>query len=320
MMDSSNSNPVRALTILTFIAVVVGGCSARATRAPRATRAAPPAIRLTEWRATPPLGYAAEATRRNLRPGDQLQFRDLIVLVVGTEMEPQVPRVRLRLTRGGAREERVMPAGRAFNWEGYHIAVVAMPRPGELGGGLVAVEVATVASLPAAVAASDSAGGAALRLRVPHRITHVTLHHTGSAEPLRPQDNPVEKLRGLQTWGARDRNWWDVPYHFLLDLDGRIYAGRDWQYMGETNTTYDPAGHFLISVIGNYEQQQPTRAQLEAIGDLMAWAIARFDVPIERIGGHYDYAETTCPGQYLRPYLEDGTFRRMVLQRLDRAQ
>jgi hypothetical protein len=211
-------------------------------------------------------------------------------------------------------------AGRAFNWEGYHVAVVAVPGPGELGAGLVALEVATLSSLPPAVAGSDSAGGAALRLRVRHGITRVTLHHTGSPEPLRPEEDPVEKLRGLQSWGARDRNWWDVPYHFLLDLDGRIYAGRDWQYMGETNTTYDPTGHFLISVIGNYARQQPTRAQLESIADLMAWAVSRFDLSLDRIGGHYNYAETDCPGRYLRAYLEDGTFRRMVAQRLAAAR
>jgi hypothetical protein len=274
-------------------------------------------VRLTAWRAAAPLGHAADAMRRNLRPGDRLEFRDLVVSVLGTELEPlATPAVRLRLVRGRASDERRVQAGRAFNWEGYHVAVVAMPRPGELGGGLVSLEVATVASLPPAVAASDSAGGAALRLRVPHRITHVTLHHTGSAEPLRPEEDPVEKLRGLQSWGARDRNWWDVPYHFLLDLDGRIYAGRDWQYMGETNTTYDPSGHFLISVIGNYERQEPTRAQLESIADLMAWAVARFDLSLDRIGGHYNYAETDCPGRYLRRYLEDGTFRRMVAERL----
>ena len=28
--------------------------------------------------------------------------------------------------------------------------------------------------------------------------------------------------------------------------------------MGETNTSYDPGGHFLISVVGNYERQEPT--------------------------------------------------------------
>jgi hypothetical protein len=116
--------------------------------------------------------------------------------------------------------------------------------------------------------------------------------------------------------GATDRNWWDVPYHFLLDIDGRIFEGRDYHYMGETNTSYDPGGHFLISAIGNYERQEPTPATLAAIADLMAWALKEFDLPLDRIGGHYNYAKTGCPGEHLRKYLEDGTLRRMVAERL----
>ncbi|HEX6307304.1 MAG TPA: N-acetylmuramoyl-L-alanine amidase, partial [Longimicrobiales bacterium] len=268
------------------------------------------------WESRPALGHAADANRRNLRAGDTLAFRDLTVTVIGTSADSASDLVTLRLARGAAAEVRVVREGAAFNWQGYHIAIVAVYGPGELGAGLTALEVATIASLPAHVAAATAAGGADLRLRIPHRITHVTLHHTGSAEPLRPTDDPVAKLRGLQSWGASDRNWWDVPYHFLIDLDGRVYEGRDWRYMGETNTTYDPSGHFLISVIGNYQRQQATPAQVRAIADLMAWAVDRFDVPLDRIGGHYNYAETSCPGEHLRKYLEDGTLRRLVQDRL----
>ena len=278
-----------------------------------------------EWEADPPLGHAADATRRNLRAGDRLEFRDISIEVLATGVDSSFAAgpmdvVSIRLARADAVAEREVREGAAFNWQGYHIAVVAVYGPGELGAGLTAVEVATVASLPLEVSGSTVAGGAELRLRIPHRITHVTLHHTGSPEPLRPEDDPVQKLRGLQSWGASDRNWWDVPYHYLIDLDGRIYGGRDWRYMGETNTTYDPSGHFLISVIGNYERQEATQAQLEAIADLMAWATAHFDVPLDRIGGHYDYAGTTCPGEHLRVYLEDGTFRRMVEARLTQVR
>jgi len=197
---------------------------------------------------------------------------------------------------------------------------VAIGSPGELGAGLVSLEVAEVASLPPEVAQSQVAGGASLRLRIPQEITYITLHHSGDAQPLRPEDDPVAKLRALQSWGARDRNWWDLPYHLLLDLDGRIYQGRDWHYMGETNTTYNPRGHLLISVIGNYEIQEPTQAQLSAIADIMAWAVDRFGVPLDHIGGHYNYfKDTDCPGKYLKRYLEDGTFRRMVEERLAMA-
>ena len=306
----------RYLSALTLALVALGCAARRGARTVMPARVVPHA----QWQSQPPLGHAADATRRNKRAGDSLAFRDLTVTVLATSIDSSGPQptdvVRLRLGLGGTHEEREAREGSAFNWRGFHVAVVAIYGPRELGAGLVALEVASLASLPPRVASSEVAGGADMRLRIPHRITHVTLHHTGSAEPLRPQDDPVAKLRGLQSWGAAERNWWDVPYHFLMDLDGRVYEGRDWRYMGETNTTYDPGGHFLISIIGNYERQEPTPAQLTAIADLMAWALKEFDLPLDRIGGHYDYATTGCPGQHLRRHLEDGTLRRMVAERL----
>lgn len=305
----------RVLSSVVLLATL-SGCAGR----PRASDAPPRVVPHAAWESQPPLGYAADATRRNRAAGDSLAFHDLTVTVLGTRVDTVGTRpvdvARLRLAVGGARDERDAREGSAFTWHGVHVAVVAVYGPGELGAGLVALEVATVASLPRAIAESDSAGGAAMRLRIPHRITHVTLHHEGSAQPLRPTDDPAAKLRALQAWGARDRNWWDVPYHYLLDLDGRVFEGRDWRYIGETNTSYDPSGHFLISVLGNYDRQEPTPAQLNAIADLMAWALTEFDLPPDRIGGHYEYADTGCPGRYLKRYLEDGTFRRMVSERL----
>ncbi len=295
-------------------------CAGRPTARPVAK---PLVIPHTAWQTQPALGFTADATRRNKKAGDSLGFRDLTVAVLATSVDSSatkpVDMVRLRLSRGALNEERIAREGAAFNWNGYHVAVVAIYGPGELGAGLVALEVATVASLPPEVASSETAGGASLRLRVAHRITHVTLHHTGDATPLLPGEDPVRRLRGLQSWGATDRNWWDVPYHFLLGVDGSIYEGRDYHYIGETNTSYDPGGHFLISALGNYEKQEPTPETLKAIADLMAWAVKEFDVPLDRIGGHYNYfTGTSCPGAGLRKYLEDGTFRRMVAERLGR--
>jgi len=273
-----------------------------------------------QWRSAPPQGHAAAADRRNLAAGDNLRFQELSVQVLAVRADPGAPArqraAQLRLTAGDRREERAVTQGEAFNWGAYHVAVVAIGAQGELGAGLVSVEIGELRTLPGVVAASPIAGGAELRLRIPHTITRITLHHTGSPQPLRPGDDPVASLRGLQSWGASDRNWWDVPYHLLLDLDGRVYAGRDWRYMGETNTTYDPRGHLLISVLGNYELQEPTPAQIDAIVGLMAWAVRYFEVPVERIGGHYDFADTGCPGRFLRRYLEDGSLKRLVAERL----
>lgn len=304
-------------------AVVIGCATVRTAPAPQPASVIPH----SQWQSSPPLGYAADATRRNEPVGGTLVFHDLSITVLGVSTESvqastaaagATPHdvVRLRLRQGDATGERTAREGEAFNWNGYHIAVVAIYGKGELGGGLVALEAGSLASLPGVVANSGLAGGADLRLRVPQRITSITLHHEGSARPLRPEDDPVAGLRALQSWGERDRNWWDVPYHYLIDLDGHVYEGRDWHYMGETNTTYDPSGHLLISILGNYNLQEPTKAQLDAIADVMAWAVKKFDVPLDSIRGHYQYAETNCPGKNLRKYLEDGTFRRMVVARL----
>ena len=304
-------------------AVLLAGCSTRAARDASGDIRMPAVVPHSAWEAQPRVGHPADATRRNLAPGSSLAFRDLSLTVLGMTPAPDSASAHtalLELRAGGEAERRSVADGEAFNWGGYHIAAVAVnARASGLGAGLVELEVATVESLPAHVAASTRAGDATMRLRVPHEIDMITLHHSGSAEPLRPSDDPIEKLRGLQSWGQSARNWWDVPYHFLLDLDGTIYEGRDYRYMGETNTAYDPRGHLLISVIGNYNRQEPTEAQIEAITALMVWAAAEFDVPPERIYGHGDLAETSCPGTHLRKYLDDGTFHRAVAARVGRG-
>jgi hypothetical protein len=306
----------RSLAVATL--AIVAGCSAFHTTRPGPEPAG--IIPHSQWQATPPLGYPADATRRNEPVGGTMTFHDLAISVLGTSTDssasPAVRTVSLQLRDGDAQETRLVRDGGAFNWKGYHVAVVAIYAPGALGNGLVALEASTVASDPPSIASSTIAGGASMRLRIPHKITSITLHHEGDPQPLRPGDDVVAKLRGLQAWSASDRNWWDVPYHFLIDLDGHVYEGRDWHYMGETNTTYDPHGHLLITVIGNYEKQEPTQAELNAIADVMAWAAKKFDVPLDSIKGHYQYAQTDCPGKNLRKYLEDGTFRRMVAERL----
>jgi hypothetical protein len=284
--------------------VIIGGPSAEALR--------PNIVPHHEWESQPPLGYAADAMRRNLLPGDSTLFKDFELKVIDMHGDSAL----FSLRRDSLSALVSALEGAAFSWNGYRVAVLAINTGGGLGAGLAELEIATMASLPEDLANSDSAGGAEQRLRIPHEIRKVTLHHSGSPEPLRREDDPVGKLRGLQAWGQSDRNWWDVPYHFLIDLDGRIYEGRDYRYMGETNTDYNPRGHLLISVIGNYHLQEVTPAQVEAITDLMAWAAAKFGVPAGEIYGHSDWADTSCPGRHLQKYLDDGTFVRGVRERL----
>ncbi|GAB4323400.1 MAG: hypothetical protein Kow0059_18760 [Candidatus Sumerlaeia bacterium] len=292
---------------------------------------APPVLKVfthRTWEAHPPVGYPADAMRRNLQPDSSFEFKGLTLTLHKMwpgEGGPDTASDRASITlsyappdaqTGAITEDREVREGEAFNWrELFHIAVPAIrTTKGELGYGVTEFEVAWLASLPPELARSTTAGDATLRLRIPHKINKITLHH--SATPLKPGDDFPKKLRALQTWGQKERNWWDVPYHFFVDLDGQIWQGRDFHFMGETNTTYNPWGYFLINCYGNYEEMEPNEKQIEAIVNLMAWACAEFGVPPTEIYGHRDLAETSCPGKNLYRYLQDGTLKTRVAARL----
>ena len=150
-----------------------------------------------------------------------------------------------------------------------------------------------------------------------HVISDITLHHQGLAFP-RDKD-PQQYVRDLQFWSRQSKQWIDVPYHYVIDLDGVIYEGRDIRFAGDTNTAYDPTGHALIEVVGNFEEVEPSAAQLEAVASLMTLLAKRHGVAVENIRGHRDVAPgTECPGKNLYRYLENGYFQSQVRARLSR--
>jgi len=143
-----------------------------------------------------------------------------------------------------------------------------------------------------------------------HTITKITIHHEGVDFP--PDKDPVESIRTLQKWSRAEKNWPDIPYHFMIDLNGKIYETRPINYAGDTNTTYDPTGHALICLMGNYENIEPTENQLNSLVALTAFLAKTYDVPVSEIKGHKDYAETLCPGENLYKFLQDGTIQKRV--------
>jgi hypothetical protein len=149
-----------------------------------------------------------------------------------------------------------------------------------------------------------------------HTITHITLHHQG--EPYKTGTDPRQYLRKLQTWSRNTKGWLDIPYHYIIDLEGRTYAGRDIAYAGDTNTEYDPSGHALIEVVGNFEEVEPNQQQLDAVVAVMTMLAKKYQVPVENIASHRDHSNNTvCPGANLYRYVQSGYFKEQVARRLD---
>ena len=150
-----------------------------------------------------------------------------------------------------------------------------------------------------------------------HDIKWITLHHQG--EPFPQGKDHIKYLRNLQSWSRSEKKWIDIPYHYIIDLEGKVYEGRKINYAGDTNTEYDPTGHALIEVVGNFEEVEPNQLQLDAVVNTMTWLTIKYNVPIDSIRGHKDYSKiTVCPGKYLYRYLQNKYIHNEVRKRLAR--
>jgi hypothetical protein len=144
-----------------------------------------------------------------------------------------------------------------------------------------------------------------------HIPVRITIHHEGVR--FEKGQNAPEHIKDVQVWGmGPERNWTDIPYHFLIDPDGNIYEGRNVFTEGETATDYNPSGHLLLTCMGNFEEQEISEEQLDALIRLTAYSCRKYQISPETIASHKDYAETLCPGKNLYHYIENGYIKKRV--------
>ena len=149
----------------------------------------------------------------------------------------------------------------------------------------------------------------------------ITIHHAG--EVWKPGADPAAFVRRMQVWGQnrpkleqppRNTYWPDLPYHYLIAPDGRIFEGRPVEYEPETNTNYSVNGNIGVELMGDFEKQRPSVAQIKACVALTAWLGQTYHIDAAHIRGHMDVAvgQTDCPGRDFYRYMQDGQFKRWV--------
>ncbi|HEV2293405.1 MAG TPA: peptidoglycan recognition family protein [Tepidisphaeraceae bacterium] len=145
-----------------------------------------------------------------------------------------------------------------------------------------------------------------------HTPKYITIHHAGVI--VKSTTDPATFVKNMQGWGQRDKNWPDLPYHFLIAPDGRIFEGRDLTYEGETNTKYPLKDQVQVELMGDFTKQRMTPRQLESLVKLTAWLCAEYKIDPILMGGHNERAprQTSCPGTDLFRYIEDGQLTKWV--------
>ena len=144
--------------------------------------------------------------------------------------------------------------------------------------------------------------------QTPNRMT---LHH--SAVNFDDNRTIAARLRAHQRYHQDERGWIDIAYHVAVDREGNLFALRPTNLVGDTATDYDPTGHFLVLVEGNFDQQPVTEKQLQGAAIAFAWAAQTWGITTNTLMGHRDVpAQTTCPGANLEAHISSGDLEKRV--------
>jgi hypothetical protein len=149
----------------------------------------------------------------------------------------------------------------------------------------------------------------------------ITIHHAG--EFWKVGADPAEFVRHMQVWGKnrpkleqppRDTFWPDLPYHFMIAPDGRIFEGRPVEYEPETNTKYSVNGNIGVEMMGDFEKQRPSVEQIRSCVMITAWLCKTYRINLDHVRTHMDAApdQTDCPGKDFYRYIKDGQFKKWV--------
>ncbi|ADP69946.1 N-acetylmuramoyl-L-alanine amidase family 2 [Rhodomicrobium vannielii ATCC 17100] len=141
--------------------------------------------------------------------------------------------------------------------------------------------------------------------------TEIIIHHTANRQQRRV--SLEAKMRGLQEFAFKPgrvgflakTTWGDVPYHYYIDVSGRIGEGRDLSFAGDSVTALDNEDRIQVAVEGDFEREQPSQAEAESLTRLVTWLAASYGIPASAISGHGDFDQTNCPGKNLKPILEE---------------
>ena len=138
-------------------------------------------------------------------------------------------------------------------------------------------------------------------------VSRLTVHHTAGAmvtDAWGPTAGELESIREFHAGrGALGRNWADIAYHFAVDRAGRVWQARPLAYQGAHVKGHNE--HNLgIVLLGNFDVQSPSAAQLIALSNFMVFLRGLYCVPLGEVYTHGELGMTDCPGKRLQAFMD----------------
>jgi hypothetical protein len=146
-------------------------------------------------------------------------------------------------------------------------------------------------------------------------IDHIILHHSGTSATNGKGDPDgqqiYEAIKRAHHERAIKEQWlinyvekgreedYIIDYHYLIGPTGKVFEGQPVEIVGyHCGNKAMNLRSIGICLLGDFEKTIPSKAQVDALVDLLVDAIKKYKIPIENIKKHKDIVNTDCPGKY----------------------
>lgn len=126
----------------------------------------------------------------------------------------------------------------------------------------------------------------------------IIVHHTGGTDKNPLEDTSHHTAAIIKNWHVNGLGWSDIGYHWVIEKDGKIVAGRPETKEG-AHTLGENARSIGICLSGNFDATMPTEAQKKSLETLLKEVMARYDIPDSKIFPHRHFSSKTCFGNKL---------------------
>lgn len=131
-------------------------------------------------------------------------------------------------------------------------------------------------------------------------ISKVTIHHEGwNAVNFSDESTTADRIEKIRKYHTGEKRWGDIGYHYIVDRAGRVWEGRPIQYQG-AHVSQNNEHNAGILVLGNFEKQSPSSAQLKSLYSTVAALTKQHRIKTALVRSHREINPTTCPGKNLQ--------------------
>ena len=132
-------------------------------------------------------------------------------------------------------------------------------------------------------------------------LTEIIVHCSATRAEWMAGSGTQAKVDEITRWHVQDRGWRTIGYHYLIDRDGTLAAGRPLEQVG-AHVQGKNTGTIGVCLIGGHGSSEKdafadhfTPAQEKMLRKVIADLIRKHPT-IKKVSGHNQWAAKACPG------------------------